>query len=95
MPPFLTGARFLADATYTPPASAHTIIDTLAWCASAAGVFGLLVVGINMAIQLNRGEPGEGGAHFRGAAIVMLACLVAATAGPLVAFLGDLSLLGP
>ncbi|MCL6675315.1 hypothetical protein ACIRP3_11175 [Streptomyces sp. NPDC101209] len=87
-------ARLLAD-TYTPPGGAQTIINTLAWCVTAAGVFGLMVVGINMAIQLNRGEPGEGGAHFRGVFFVALACLVAATAGPLVAFLGDLSLLGP
>ncbi|MEU6536832.1 hypothetical protein [Streptomyces sp. NPDC047000] len=90
----LPGAGFLADA-YTPPDSAHTIIDLLSWCATAAGVFGLTVVGINMAIQLNRGEPGEGGAHFRGAVFVVLACLVASTAHPLVALLGDLSLLGP
>ncbi|OIJ69166.1 hypothetical protein [Streptomyces mangrovisoli] len=89
----LSGLRLLAD-TYTPPEGAHTIINTLAWCASAGGVFGLLVVGINMAVQLNRGEPGEGGAHFRGIFFVALACLVATTAGPLVSFLGDLSLLG-
>ncbi|MEV6008691.1 hypothetical protein AB0M29_17970 [Streptomyces sp. NPDC051976] len=94
MIPALPGARLLAD-TYTPPAGAHTIIDALAWCATAAGVFGLMAVGIAMAIQLNRGEPGEGGAHFRGVFIVALACLIASTAGPLVSFLGDLSLLGP
>ncbi|MEV5646078.1 hypothetical protein AB0L67_39215 [Streptomyces flaveolus] len=94
MTPSLTDARFLAD-TYTPSAGAHTIINTLAWCATAAGVFGLMVVGINMAAQLNRGEPGEGGAHFRGAFFVTLACLITMTAGPIVTFLGDLSLLGP
>ncbi|MXM61879.1 hypothetical protein GR925_00020 [Streptomyces sp. HUCO-GS316] len=90
----LLGARFLA-AAYTPPGGAHTIINLLAWCATAAGVFGLMAVGINMAIQLNRGDPGEGGAHFRGVFFVTLACLIAATAGPLVTFVGDLSLLGP
>ncbi|MEV6949698.1 hypothetical protein AB0N07_48945 [Streptomyces sp. NPDC051172] len=99
MSPFLHGARFLAAAPYTPSgdasSAAMTIINTLCWCASAAGVFGLLAVGINMAIQLNRGEPGEGGAHFRGVFFVTLACLIATTAGPLVDFLGDLSLLGP
>ncbi|MGW2232589.1 hypothetical protein [Streptomyces sp. NPDC001759] len=94
MIPALPVARFLAD-TYTPSEGAHTIINTLAWCVTAAGVFGLMAVGINMAVQLNRGEPGEGGAHFRGVFFVALACLVAATAGPLVTFLGDLSLLGP
>ncbi|MEV8031606.1 hypothetical protein [Streptomyces sp. NPDC086182] len=96
MNPALSGARFLAaTTTYTPPQGAHTIIDLLAWCTTAAGVFGLMAVGINMAVQLNRGEPGEGGTHFRGAFIVALACLVASTAGPLVTALGDLSLLGP
>ena len=45
-----------------------------------------------MAIQLRRGEPGEGGAYFRGFFFVTLACLIATTAGPIVAFLGDLSL---
>jgi len=94
MTPSLPDAQFLAN-TYTPSAGAHTIINTLAWCATAAGVFGLMVVGINMAIQLNRGDPGEGGTHFRGVFFVALACLIAMTAGPLVTFLGDLSLLGP
>ncbi|WP_329529480.1 hypothetical protein [Streptomyces sp. NBC_01462] len=92
--PVAAGGRFLAD-TYTPPQGAHTIINLLAWCATAGGVFGLMVVGINMAIQLNRGDPGEGGTHFRGVFFVALACLIASTAGPLVSFLGDLSLLGP
>ncbi|WP_235460296.1 hypothetical protein [Streptomyces olivochromogenes] len=84
-----------AGGAYNPPAGAGTILGILAWCATAAGVAGLLVVGISMAVQLNRGEPGEGGTHFRGIFFVTLGCLVASTAGPLVAFLGDLSLLGP
>jgi hypothetical protein len=91
----LAGAGFLAADAYNPPEGAHTIINLLAWCATAGGVFGLMAVGINMAVQLNRGEPGEGGTHFRGVFFITIACLIAATAGPLVAFLGDLSLLGP
>jgi len=90
----LPDARFLAD-TYTPGAGAHTIINLLAWCATAAGVFGLITVGTLMALQLRRGEPGEGGEHFRGVFFVTLGCLVAASAQPLVLFLGDLRLLGP
>ncbi|MGW5640715.1 hypothetical protein [Streptomyces sp. NPDC003832] len=82
-------------AAYTPPAGAGEILGLLAWCATAAGVAGLLIVGINMALQLNRGDPGEGSSHFRGVFFVTLGCLVASSAGPLVAFLGDLSLLGP
>ncbi|MFJ5261799.1 hypothetical protein ACIQAC_15200 [Streptomyces sp. NPDC088387] len=90
---FLSGDVVLAAENFNP-ASAQPIINLLAWCASAAGVFGLLVVGINMSLQLRRGDPGEGGEHFRGIFFVALASLVATTAGPLVTFLGDLSLLG-
>ena len=79
-------------AAYNPTPDAGTLLGVLAWCASAAGVGGLLIVGIQMAIQLRRGEPGEGGAYFRGFFFVTLACLLATTAGPIVAFLGDLSL---
>ncbi|MFE2041331.1 hypothetical protein ACFXAZ_10440 [Streptomyces sp. NPDC059477] len=77
---------------FDPGPAADTILNTFAWCASAAGVFGLLVVGINMSLQLRRGEPGEGGEHFRGAFFVGLASLIATTAGPLVSYLGDLGL---
>ncbi|MDT0404077.1 MULTISPECIES: hypothetical protein [Streptomyces] len=80
-------------AAYQPTADAGTILGVLAWCASAAGVAGLIIVGIQMSIQLRRGEPGEGGAFFRGFFYVTLGCLLATTAGPLVAFLGNLSLL--
>lgn len=87
---------FLPDldvAPYSPDsAGGYTILNILAWCVSASGVFGLLVVGIRMSLQLRRGEPGEGGDHFRGVFFVALACLIATTAGPLVEFLGDLSL---
>ncbi|MFD9326773.1 hypothetical protein [Streptomyces sp. NPDC060065] len=89
----LPGARFLA--AYTPPVEAHTLINLLAWCASACGVAGLIIVGMQMALQLRRGDPGEGGEHFRGVFFVGLASLLATTAGPLVAALGSLQLLGP
>lgn len=91
---FPYGSVSLADA-YTPTGDAGTLLGLLAWCVSAGGVFGLIVIGITMAVQLNRGDPGEGSAHFRSLFFVMLACLVGTTAGPLVAALGDLSLLGP
>ncbi|MEV7284063.1 hypothetical protein AB0O01_05760 [Streptomyces sp. NPDC093252] len=73
-------------------AASADILNTLAWCVSAAGVFGLMVVGMNMSLQLRRGDPGEGGEHFRGVFIIALACIVATTAGPLVSWLGDLTL---
>ncbi|MCX4904456.1 hypothetical protein [Streptomyces sp. NBC_00878] len=89
----LSGVRFLA--AYSPPAEAGQILGILAWCASACGVGGLIIVGMQMALQLRRGDPGEGGEHFRGVFFVGLACLVATTAGPVVAALGELQLLGP
>lgn len=88
--PSLSLGRRLA--AYNPTPDAGAILGVLAWCASAAGVAGLLIVGMQMAIQLQRGEPGEGGTYFRGFFFVTLACLLATTAGPIVAFLGDLSL---
>lgn len=45
-----------------------------------------------MAIQLNRGVPGEMSDHFRGAVFVAMGCVLGATAGPLVMFFGDLGL---
>ncbi|WP_369186662.1 hypothetical protein [Streptomyces sp. R08] len=89
----MSAPRFLAD--YQPPGSADLIINLLAWSASACGVAGLIIVGTQMALQLRRGEPGEGGEHFRGVFFIGVACVLASTAGPIVAFLGDLRLLGP
>ncbi|MFJ4685189.1 hypothetical protein ACIQNG_05095 [Streptomyces sp. NPDC091377] len=80
------------EPTFTPGPAALDILELMAWCVSAAGVFGLLVVGINMALQLRRGDPGEGGDHFRGIFFVALASVVATTAGPLVRLLGDITL---
>jgi hypothetical protein len=67
---------------------AGEILGFLAWCASAAGIVGLIAVGMSMAIQLRRGEPGEGGAFFRQIVFVVIACIVAVTAGPIVNFVG-------
>lgn len=60
------------------------ILDTLAWCATAAGVMGLLIVGMRMAVSLRRGQGEE---HLVQFATVMGACIIASTAGPLVTFL--------
>lgn len=84
----------LAADTFDPGVGggAMTILRLLAWCASAAGVAGLIIIGIQMSLQLRRGDPGEGGEHFRGVFFIVLSSLLATCAGPLVAFLGDLSL---
>ncbi|HWS32538.1 MAG TPA: hypothetical protein VN408_07320 [Actinoplanes sp.] len=78
--------------TFTPPVAALDILGLLAWLASAAGVAGLLITGMMMAVQLRRGEPGENGEFFRSFFYVILASLLAVTAGPIVQFLGVLGL---
>ncbi|WP_411093475.1 hypothetical protein [Streptomyces sp. 049-1] len=83
----------LSLAAYSPTGDADTILGVLAWCATAAGVTGLIFVGIRMALQLRAGLPGSEREHLRDVLFVVVACVLAATAGPLVAFLGDLSLL--
>ncbi|WP_327032155.1 hypothetical protein [Micromonospora ureilytica] len=68
------------------------LINLLAWGVSAASVAGLMIVGILMALQLNRGTPGEESDHFRGFTVVLFACVLGAGAGPLVTWFGDLGL---
>ncbi|MEU8677805.1 hypothetical protein [Streptomyces sp. NPDC048560] len=79
-------------ATFSPGPEGEQILGLLAWCASAAGVGGVITVGTLMALQLRSGQPGEGGEHFRGLFFVMLACVLASTAGPIVSSLGSLAL---
>ncbi|MGP3925282.1 hypothetical protein [Streptomyces sp. 8N616] len=71
---------------------AEYLLGILAWCVSAAGVGGVIIVGTQMAIQLRRGEMGEGATYFRGLVIILGACVLAATAGPIVRFLGPLGI---
>jgi hypothetical protein len=63
------------------------LLGLMAWCMSAACVAGVIIVGTNMALQLRRGEMGEFGEHLRGMVLVVVACLLGATAGPLVTFM--------
>lgn len=83
---------FVPPPAYTPVGEAGELLGLLAWCVTAAGVAGLLIVGIQMAVQLNRGTPGEGAEYFRGLVMVAFACVLGASAGPLVMFFGDLGL---
>ncbi|MGI5347336.1 hypothetical protein ACQEU8_03985 [Streptomyces sp. CA-250714] len=75
-------------APYKPTVEADGLLGLLAWGASAAGVFGLIVVGMQMAAQLRRGEMGEGATYFRGFFFVVVASIVATTAGPIVEMFG-------
>ncbi|GAB1639710.1 hypothetical protein [Krasilnikovia sp. MM14-A1259] len=71
-----------------PNDPAMSLLNLLAWCVTAAAVAGLIVTGMNMALQMRRGEPGEFSEHWRGFLYVGAACLIGATAGPVVSFLG-------
>lgn len=76
--------------TFNPGADADKILGILAWCGSAAGVAGVIITGIHMALQLRHGEMGEGSRPLRSLFIVMGACVIIATAGPIISFLGPL-----
>ncbi|MFI6205547.1 hypothetical protein ACIBAI_04015 [Streptomyces sp. NPDC051041] len=62
----------------------NTVLGYIAWLVTAAAVFGLLIVGTRMAISLRSGQGDE---HLVQFATVMGACIIGATAGPLVKFL--------
>lgn len=74
-------------APFQPGGDAQILLNMLAWLATAAGVFGLIVCGIYLAIQYYSGQPGAGGMYMKQLGFVALACLLAATAGPLVSVL--------
>ncbi|MCC9709039.1 hypothetical protein E4N62_29610 [Streptomyces sp. MNU76] len=59
------------------------VLNILAWLVTAAGVCGLMIVGTRMAISLRAGEGDE---HLSQFAVVMGACIIGATAGPIVGF---------
>ncbi|WP_228989853.1 hypothetical protein [Streptomyces sp. DH8] len=62
----------------------NQVLGILAWLVSAAGVLGVLIVGARMAVALRAGNGDE---HLTQLAVVMGACIIGATAGPLVQFL--------
>ncbi|MFF4168557.1 hypothetical protein [Streptomyces sp. NPDC001744] len=62
----------------------NQILGYLAWLVTAAGVLGVLIVGSRMAISLRSGSGDE---HLTQFAVVMGACIIGATAGPIVQFL--------
>ncbi|MFC9844400.1 hypothetical protein ACFWFF_03765 [Streptomyces sp. NPDC060223] len=78
--------NFGPNGPFDPSADGGTLLANLAWIVSACAVAGLMVVGIQMAIQLRRGEMGEGATYFRGAFFVVGACVLGSTAGPIVDF---------
>ncbi|MER7167826.1 hypothetical protein ABT336_17370 [Micromonospora sp. NPDC000207] len=86
--------RIQAAEPFDPGANgeAADILGLLAWCMTAAAVGGLIITGMQMAIQLNRGTAAENSEYFRAVAMIFFACLIGASAGPLVTWFGDLGL---
>ncbi|MEU0127045.1 hypothetical protein [Streptomyces sp. NPDC006289] len=76
--------EFAPNGKFDPNPQASELLGNFAWVVTAAAVAGVIVIGTQMALQLRRGEMGEGATHFRGFAIVMGACILGMTAGPLV-----------
>jgi len=62
----------------------HLLMDIVAWTATSACVVGIAIVATMMAVQHHRGM---GGQHFASLGYVLAACVLIATAGPIVQFL--------
>ncbi|MFD0315652.1 hypothetical protein [Streptomyces flavalbus] len=62
----------------------NTVLGIAAWAGTAAGVAGVIVTGIMMAVSMKRGEGSE---HLSRLGMVLGGCVLVATAGPTVAFL--------
>jgi hypothetical protein len=60
------------------------VLGIMAWLVTAAGVAGLLFIGVRMAIAVRNGDGEE---HVREFVMVMCACVLGAAAGPVVNFL--------
>ncbi|WP_028805324.1 hypothetical protein [Streptomyces sp. 142MFCol3.1] len=59
------------------------VLNLIAWLVTAAGVAGLLIVGSRMALAV---KTGDGDEHMSQFLMVMGACVIGATAGPIVGF---------
>ncbi|MFJ6742941.1 hypothetical protein ACIQOU_29120 [Streptomyces sp. NPDC091279] len=68
-------------------AGALDLLGYLMWGVSAAAVAGVIIIGTQLALQLRRGEPGEGATYFRGLFFVLGGCVVAISAFSIVDFL--------
>ncbi|WP_331751340.1 hypothetical protein OG215_39255 (plasmid) [Streptomyces globisporus] len=79
-------------AVFDPGPEAASLLNLLAWCGTAAGVAGLIVTGTLMALHLRQGIPGADFEHIRSLIVVLLACALVGSAGPIVTFLGPLGL---
>jgi hypothetical protein len=62
----------------------HLLMDIIAWTATSACVVGIAITAAMMAISHHRGTGSE---HFASLGRVLAACILVATAGPIVQFL--------
>ncbi|EST26561.1 hypothetical protein [Streptomyces niveus] len=86
---------FGPQGNFDPNPQGGQLLEYLAWSVTAAAVAGVMFVGVQMAMQLRYGEMGAGSVHFRGLVLVMIACILCISAGPLVEFVVQPYLLSP
>ncbi|WBB58532.1 hypothetical protein O7599_23195 [Streptomyces sp. WMMC500] len=60
-----------------------TVLGIAAWAGTAAGVVGIIITGVMMAVSMKRGEGSE---HMSRLGMVLGGCILVATAGPIVTF---------
>ncbi|MFE0588399.1 hypothetical protein [Micromonospora echinospora] len=63
-----------------------TLLNLVAWTGTAAGVAGVLITGVMMAISVKRGESSE---HLSRLGLVLCGCILVAAAGPVAGFVFD------
>ncbi len=63
------------------------LLNLMAWCVSAAAVAGLIIIGMTMASRIRSGVFAERSEYLRQFITVLIACLIAATAGPIIEWL--------
>lgn len=86
---------FEPQGEFDPNPQASVLLGYLGWSVTAAAVAGVMFIGVQMAMQLRYGEMGAGSAHFRGLVLVMIACILCLSAGPLVEYVVQPYLLPP
>ncbi|MFF4539094.1 hypothetical protein [Streptomyces aureus] len=77
----LAAARLAVDGRVT--GQLDFVLGIIAWLVTAAGVAGLMIVGSRMALAVKTGEFEE---HLNEFLMVLGACVIGATAGPIVGF---------
>ncbi|MEE1940977.1 hypothetical protein V1L54_16460 [Streptomyces sp. TRM 70361] len=82
------GTNKVPDPTRNAPGALADAVDTVlgiaAWAGTAAGVAGVMITGVMMAVSMKRGEGSE---HLSRLGMVLGGCVLVSTAGPVVRFL--------